>query len=183
MKSVKISYLLFLEIQMPQFSRLWIRLFLAGLTGAALIVVSASVVITATPTQATAQNNPCAAKKGANVGGPLAKELRGKPVVVDIYASWCPACKNIAPTLSRLQEDYDGKAHFIVLDVSDKSKARQAEARAKQLGLDKFFAAHKSQTGLVAIIDPATGDILAQHRNNPTKSAYSSVLNAAIAKK
>jgi thiol-disulfide isomerase/thioredoxin len=30
----------------------------------------------------------------------LAKQLQGKPVVVDIYASWCPACKNIAPTFS-----------------------------------------------------------------------------------
>jgi thiol-disulfide isomerase/thioredoxin len=43
-----------------------------------------------------AGKNPCASKKG-NVGGPLARQLQGKPVVVDIYASWCPACKNIAP--------------------------------------------------------------------------------------
>lgn len=30
----------------------------------------------------------------------LAKELQGKPVVVDIYATWCPGCKNIALTIS-----------------------------------------------------------------------------------
>jgi thiol-disulfide isomerase/thioredoxin len=117
------------------------------------------------------------------VGGPLSKQLQGKPVIVDIYATWCPACSNIAPTLSQLKKEYSGKAHFVVLDVSNKAKASQSEATAKQLGLEQFFAANKAQTGTVAIIDPATGKILAQHRNNPNKSAYTSVLNAAISQK
>ena len=114
------------------------------------------------------------AKQG-NVGGPLARQLQGKPVVVDIYASWCPACKNVAPTLSQLKKDYAGKANFIVLDVSDRSKATQSARKAQELGLGRFFEANKSQTGMIAIIDPATGNILAQYRNNADKSAYSSV--------
>jgi thiol-disulfide isomerase/thioredoxin len=32
-------------------------------------------------------------------GAALAPSLQGKPVVVDIYASWCPACRTIEPTL------------------------------------------------------------------------------------
>lgn len=71
----------------------------------------------------------------------------------------------------------------MVFDVSDKSKTNQAEAKARQLGLGQFFAANKSQTGMVAIIDPATGNVLAQHRNNPNKSAYTSVLNAAFSRR
>lgn len=129
-----------------------------------------------------ASKNPCAAKQG-NVGGPLARQLQGKPVVVDIYASWCPACKNVAPTLSQLKKDYAGKANFIVLDVSDRSKADKSARKAQELGLGRFFEANKSQTGMIAIIDPATGSILAQYRNNADKSAYSSVLNSAINKK
>lgn len=130
--------------------------------------------------------NPCAAKNinaGASVGGRLAQELQGKPVVVDIYASWCPACKNIAPTVSQLKQQYAGKVNFVVLDVSDKSSSAKAEATAKKLGLSKFFAANKTQTGSLTIVDPATGKILAQHRNNPNKSAYTSVLDSAIASK
>lgn len=174
---------------MPQFSKLWFSLFLGSLMATASVIVASSLSATIVLTPAIAQanpcasKNPCAAKKVANIGGPLAKELQGKPVVVDIYATWCSACKNIAPTLSQLKKDYNGKAHFVILDVSDKSKAGKSEAKAKKLGLEKFFAANKSQTGMVAIVDPATGDILAQHRNNPTKSAYTSVLNAAIVKK
>ena len=126
--------------------------------------------------------NPCAAK-GKTVGGPLAKQLRGKPVVVDIYASWCPACKNIAPTVSQLKQQYSGKVHFVVLDVSDRSTTAKSEAKAKELGLSQFFAANKTQTGSLTIVDPATGKILAQYRNNPNKVAYTKVLDSALAKK
>jgi thiol-disulfide isomerase/thioredoxin len=128
------------------------------------------------------KGNPCAAK-GKTVGGPLAQTLQGKPVVVDIYASWCSACKNIAPTLSQLKQQYAGKVHFVVLDVSDRSTTAKSEAKAKALGLGKFFAANKTQTGSLTIVNPATGKILAQHRNNPNQSDYTKVLNSALAKK
>jgi thiol-disulfide isomerase/thioredoxin len=115
-------------------------------------------------------------------GEPLAKELQGKPVVVDIYAKWCSACENIAPTIAQLKEKYAGKVHFVVLDVTDKSSTATAEARAKELGLSKFLASSKTSTGSLAIINPATGDILVQHRNNPILTAYTKVLDVAIAK-
>lgn len=124
--------------------------------------------------------NPCAAK-GKTVGGPLAQQLHDKPVVVDIYASWCPACRNIAPTLSQLKQEYGGRVHFVVLDVSDRASTAKAQAKATALGLGQFFAANKTQTGSLTIVNPKTGQILAQHRNNPNKSDYTKVLNAALA--
>ncbi len=130
-----------------------------------------------------AKANPCASKAAsASVGGPLAQKLQGKPVVVDVYASWCPACKNIAPTVSELKKEYEGKVEFVVLDVSDKSTTATAEATAQELGLSKFLAENKTQTGSLTIVDPATGKILAQHRNNPDKTAYTQVLDAALTK-
>ena len=126
--------------------------------------------------------DPCAGKKvsAASVGGPLAKQLQGKPVVVDVYATWCKACKNIAPTVAQLREKYAGKVEFVVLDVSDKTSTTKVEATAKELGLSQFFAENKTQTGSLTIVDPATGKNLSQHRNNPDLSAYTSVLDAAI---
>ena len=117
------------------------------------------------------KSNPCAAKSAASVGGPLAKKVQGKPVLVDIYASWCPACKNIAPTVSQLKKQYEGKVNFVVLDVSDRASTAKSEAIARELGLSEFFAANKTQTGSLTIIDPSTGKILAQHRNNASKAA------------
>jgi thiol-disulfide isomerase/thioredoxin len=138
----------------------------------------------AKPNPCAAKPNPCAGKKAANsVGGPLAKQLQGKPVVVDIYASWCPACKNIAPTVSKIKQQYGNKITFVTLDVSNKATSAKAEAKAKQLGLSKFFAANKTQTGSLTIVDPATGNILGQERNNAELTAYSTVLDSAIAKK
>ncbi|KAM3106220.1 thioredoxin family protein [Phormidesmis sp. 146-20] len=122
--------------------------------------------------------NPCAAK-AKSVETPLAQELQGKPVVVDVFATWCSACKNIAPTVAQLKKDYEGKVTFVVLDVSNQATTAEAEAKAKQLGLSEFLAVNKSQTGMIAIIDPATGKILSQQRNNPNLADYKKVLDSA----
>ena len=164
-------------------STLWLK----TLVGAISLIGGTSIRTSAIPpqTQIIAQSylcttsKPCTSNKG-NVGGPLAKQLQGKPVVVDIYASWCGACKNIAPTLSQLKQEYARKAHFVVFDVSDKSKASLAQSQARQLGLGQFFAQNKSKTGMIAIVEPKTGEILVEHYNNPNKSAYTSVLNSAL---
>jgi thiol-disulfide isomerase/thioredoxin len=126
-----------------------------------------------------AKANPCAAKT-QSVGAPLSQELQGKPVVVDVFATWCPACTNIAPTLSQLKKDYGGKVNFVVLDVTDKSTTSKAEATATQLGLSQFLEANKAQTGSLTIIDPATGNILAQYRNNANLDDYKTVLDKAL---
>jgi thiol-disulfide isomerase/thioredoxin len=160
----------------------------AAISLLSIVTVAPTVIFGATPAVANpcaSKPNPCAGKvKASNsVGGQLAKQLQGKPVVVDIYASWCPACKNIAPTVSKIKQQYGDKITFVTLDVSDKASAAKAEATAKQLGLSKFFTANKTQTGSLTIVDPATGNILGQERNNAELTAYSSVLDSAIAQK
>lgn len=133
-----------------------------------------------------AKANPCASKanpcasKAKTVGGPLAQQLQGKPVLIDIYASWCPSCKNIAPTLSQLEQQYAGKVEFVVLDVTDKATTDKAIAKAKELGLSQFLETNKAQTGSLTIVDPATGQILAQHRNNANLADYTTVLDTAL---
>jgi hypothetical protein len=81
-----------------------------------------------------------------------------------------------------LKQQYSGKVNFVVLDVTDRAKLKQTEAMAQRLGLGKFLAANKSQTSTVAIIDPATGNILTIFKNNPNKDDYSKILDKALAK-
>jgi thiol-disulfide isomerase/thioredoxin len=131
-----------------------------------------------------AQEKPIAdenAAKLTSVGNPLAKELQGKPVLVDVFATWCAGCKNIAPTLSELKKEYSGKVNFVVLDVTDKAKLKETQAQAEKLGLGKFLEANKSQTSTVAIVDPATGNILTIFKNNPNKADYTKILDSALA--
>ncbi|MBE9038833.1 TlpA family protein disulfide reductase [aff. Roholtiella sp. LEGE 12411] len=138
-----------------------------------------------------AQSNPCAAKnpcagkdaaKLTSVGNPLAQELQGKPVLVDVFATWCAGCKNIAPTLSQLKQEYSSKVNFVVLDVTDKAKLQETQAQAEKLGLGKFLEANKSKTSTVVIVDPATGKILTIFKNNPNKADYTKILDTALAK-
>jgi thiol-disulfide isomerase/thioredoxin len=110
----------------------------------------------------------------------LARKLQGKPVVVDIYASWCPACRNIAPVLSQLKQQYQNKVNFVVLDVRDRESVSASMKMANKLGLTQFFNTYKAQTSTVAIIDPATGKIIKQFRNNADIAEYQAILDRSI---
>lgn len=111
----------------------------------------------------------------------LAKQLQGKPVVVEIYASWCPGCKNIAPTLSQLEQQYGSKMNLVVFDVSDSKTTQAAMKKAAKLGLTDFFNANRSKTSTVAIIDPASGKVVKQFQNNPELADYTTALDLSIA--
>ena len=152
------------------------------------MITSCSQSTTAPDTSAEIKTNPNASvaspvtNTSKVASGGLAAELQGKPVVVDIYASWCPACKNVAPALATLKKEYAGKANFVVLDVSDKASTTKSAESAKKLGLDKFFAENKSETGTIAILDPATAQALTKEQNNADVATYKKPLDAFIAK-
>lgn len=41
----------------------------------------------------------------------------GKPTVVDFWAPWCENCKVSAPTLNQVEEEYDGKVNFVMINA------------------------------------------------------------------
>jgi thiol-disulfide isomerase/thioredoxin len=110
----------------------------------------------------------------------LAQELQGKPVVVNIYASWCSSCQRVEPTLSSLKQQYSGKANFVQFDVSDRKRSQSSLDRASQLGLGQFFQVNKAQTSLVAIVNPKTGAVIQEFRGNSNLQEYKTALNSAI---
>ena len=46
-------------------------------------------------------------------------EVRGHPVVVNFWASWCIPCEDEAPVLEAAARAYDGRVRFVGLDVQD----------------------------------------------------------------
>ena len=113
----------------------------------------------------------------AQVGQPLAQQLQGKPVVVDIFSETCSGCKKIKPTLEALKKEYGSKASFVVFDVSNKKTIETAEAKAKELGLENVFNQYKSKTATVAVINPATGEVVKLFRKNDNKADYVAALD------
>jgi thiol-disulfide isomerase/thioredoxin len=140
---------------------------------------SATAIVQNISTSLNSHNSVTLLAQGEST--PLAAQLQGKPVVVDIYASWCPACKNIAPTLSQLKQQYGNKANFVVFDVSDSKKTQASMKMAAKLGLTSFFNANKSKTSTVAIIDPANGKVTKQFQNNANATEYTNVLDRSLA--
>src|SRR6266542_3945436 len=57
-------------------------------------------------------------------GGPAAfrrrlAELRGHPIVVNQWASWCGPCRVEFPYFQRLAKRYDGRVAFLGVDAND----------------------------------------------------------------
>jgi cytochrome c biogenesis protein CcmG/thiol:disulfide interchange protein DsbE len=52
--------------------------------------------------------------------------LRGKPALVDFFASWCAPCGDEAPTLRRLSGALTGRANVVAVDWDDARGAARA---------------------------------------------------------
>jgi thiol-disulfide isomerase/thioredoxin len=45
--------------------------------------------------------------------------MRGKPVVVNFWATWCDPCKAEMPRLAKVSKQYAGRVEFLGVDVQD----------------------------------------------------------------
>ena len=44
---------------------------------------------------------------------------RQRPVLVDLWADWCPPCVVIAPVLEKVVTDYAGKVALVKIEIDD----------------------------------------------------------------
>lgn len=98
-----------------------------------------------------------------------------KALIVEIFASWCPGCKNIEPTLELLIKD-NPDIEFVKLDVSTPSKAKASEEQAEKLKIIDFYNANKSKTATVAVFVPSTLELVSVFQNNSDIEEYKHAL-------
>lgn len=56
----------------------------------------------------------------------LLRELRGMPVVVNIWGSWCPPCRVEAPDLGKVARELEDEVQFVGVDIlDDRGSARE----------------------------------------------------------
>ncbi len=57
-------------------------------------------------------------------------QFRGRPLVVNFWASWCPPCRKEMPALERAARLLAGRVAFVGLDTQDEQSAGLAFARS-----------------------------------------------------
>ena len=108
----------------------------------------------------------------------VAAAAKTKPRVVIIRADWCRACQQLEPTMMGLMEEYGNKLDFVMLDVTNEATTEQAAAKAKSLGLSRYFEANKKNTSTVAIFKGRKS--VFKTMKNFNKADYVAAFNKAL---
>jgi thiol-disulfide isomerase/thioredoxin len=67
-------------------------------------------------------------------------ELRGKPVVLDLMATWCMPCRQQMPELNRTYNDYSDRVTFISIDMDWSETDQQLREFRDEFGAEWAFA-------------------------------------------
>jgi peroxiredoxin len=89
-----------------------------------------------TPEPRSDDNNPVAAGKMAAgftlqdlKGNAVSLEsLRGKVVFLNVWATWCPPCREEMPSIEKLYDEFKGDKSLVILAVSQDTDGRKAVA-------------------------------------------------------
>lgn len=72
---------------------------------------------------------------GDNGGRLSLKDLRGKPVILHFWATWCTACKDEFPAFERIFREYKDKgAVILAVSIDSNVSGEELEAAARSLG-------------------------------------------------
>jgi len=75
-------------------------------------------------------------------GNPLSlAEMRGKPVVVVVWGSWCTPCRAEAPAVVKAADELGDAAHFVGVNIRDASPVKgQAFVRSQGIDYPSYFS-------------------------------------------
>ena len=111
--------------------------------------------------------------------------FRGKPLVIDFWASWCEPCRELMPKMSSLATSYKGKVNVIGISAENPdqikkfwaSTGNKYSAYADQNGFT-FKNYHVNYIPTVAIID-AKGNLVFEV-TEPSMNRVRKMLNALL---
>ena len=79
-------------------------------------------------------------------------DLRGKPVILNFWASWCGPCQSEMPDFQKAYEMYGDDVHFMIVNVTDGSRETVETARAYVDGQGYTFPIYFDTTLEAAIL-------------------------------
>lgn len=93
-------------------------------------------------------------------------QLRGKPVVINFWASWCPPCTDELPFFARLTQTYGDRVRVITVDWNEDPATAMRYLRAQHLQLpvvsdreSKIYAAYSLTEVPDTVVLDAAGNV------------------------
>lgn len=116
-------------------------------------------------------------------------ELRGKYIVIDVWATWCGPCKQEAPYFEKLALKYKkGKIQFLSLSVDDEAKKWYIEAKTKTKSISQWHINDKNIFGKdynmesiprFILIDPS-GKFVNSKMPQPSDAAFEIIIRKEL---
>lgn len=80
---------------------------------------------------------------GFNSKSKKISELRGKPLIINVWASWCEPCRAEMDSLERLSKRFNGKQiNIIGISTDDDADAAAAFIKEAKLTFDNYLDSH-----------------------------------------
>lgn len=79
---------------------------------------------------------PAFTLEGMDGGSYSLDKFRGKPVVLNFWASWCGPCRDEAPLLTKLYGEYGSKLQIVAVNLTDVDSEKSAREFASAYGFE-----------------------------------------------
>lgn len=108
-------------------------------------------------------------------------EFKGKPVVVNFWASWCPPCKAEMPDYEKMYQEYSKKGvSFVMINMTDGNRETAATAQKflqeSRYSFPVYFDVKQSAAGIYGV--SAIPDSVFIDKNGTVVNAYTGMIDA-----
>ena len=83
-----------------------------------------------------------------------------QPVVLEFWATWCPLCRKLEPSLQAAREKYAGKVTFVSVGVPANQTPEKQKAYVEEKKLTGVFTFDRSSAAMKAFAVPHTSYIV-----------------------
>ncbi len=92
------------------------------------------------PYSSLAAGDPAPEFSAETTHGPFALSTAGRPVFLEVFATWCPHCQRETAVLNRLYDKYKNRLAFVAVTGSPFGSDRNSpESQADVLGFARYF--------------------------------------------